>query len=187
MTDLGDLFAQFGADDVSGRLRFGGLESASPSDAASKLYDEAMVVVDRQMKENPKDQTAILQKSNIQYKQAALLRQTGKTTEAMTLIAACAKTRETQYAANPDSLEWGMAAAIAYDMIGQIHLQNGELDSAESQFVAAQKALLPFHDQIHQNEDLLRRVGMIVSRLGDVAAKRGDLEKAESYYAEDAG
>ncbi len=186
LTDLGDLFAQFGADDVSGSIRLDGLESASPTEAASKLYDEAMEVVDRQLKENPKDLTAILQKSNIQYKQASLLRQTGKTAEAMTLIAACAKTRETHYAANPDSLEWGMAAAIAFDMIGQIHLQNGELDSAESQFVAAQKALLPFRDQIHQNEDLLRRVGIIVSRLGDIAAKRGDLEKAESYYAEDA-
>ncbi|MFO0976373.1 MAG: protein kinase [Planctomycetaceae bacterium] len=185
LTDLGDLFAQFGTDDISGSIRFGELESASPSDAASKLYDEAMQVVDRQLKHNPNDLTAILQKSNIQCKQAALLRQTGRTAEAMSLITTCTKTRETHFAANPDSLEWGMAAAIAYDMIGQIHLQNGELDSAESQFLAAQKALFSFRDQIPSNEDLMRQAGIVVSRLGDIAAKRGDLEKAESFYTED--
>lgn len=185
LTDLGDLFARFGTDDISGSIRFGELESTSPSDAASKLYDEAMQVVDRQLKDNPNDLTAILQKSKIQYKQAALLRQTGKTAEAMSLITTCTKTRETHFAANPDSLEWGMAVAIAYDMIGQIHLQNGELDSAESQFLAAQKALLTFRDQIPLNEDLMRRVGIIASRLGDIAVKRGDIEKAEAFYTED--
>ncbi len=185
LTDLGDLFAQFGTDDISGSIRFGELESTSPSDAASKLYDEAMQVVDRQLKDNPNDLTAILQKSKIQYKQAALLRQTGKTAEAMSLITTCTKTRETHFAANPDSLEWGLAAAIAYDMTGQIHLQNGELDSAESQFLAAQKALFSFRDQIPLNEDLMRQAGIVVSRLGDIAAKRGDLEKAESFYTED--
>lgn len=186
LTDLGDLFAQFGPDDVSGSIRFGDMESASPSDAASRLYNEAMLVVDRQLAKNPNDLTTILQKSNIQYKQASLLRQTGKTAEALALISTCAKTREKYYAANPRSLEWAMAAAVAFDMIGQINLQNGEHDPAESQFLAAEKCLSPFRDQFSQNKDLLRRVGIVASRLGDIATKRGDLEKAESYYAEDA-
>ncbi len=185
LTDLADLFAQFGPDDVSGSIRFGDLESASPSDAAMQLYNEAMLVVDRQLAENPDDLTAILQKSNIQYKQAAVLRQTGKTAEAMTLISTCAKTREKYSVENSDSLEWAMAAAVAFDMIGQIHLQNGELDFAESQFSSAQKSLQSFGDQLNLNDDLLRRVGIIASRRGDIAAKRGDLEKAESFYAED--
>jgi len=186
LTDLGDLFAQFGPDDISGSIRFGDLESASPSDAAARLYDEAMQVVDQQLAENPDDLATILQKSTIQFKQATLLRQTGETAEAMELVSTCAKTREKHHAANPESLEWAMAAAVAFDMIGQIHLQNGELDPAELQFLAAEKCLLPFRDQFSQNEDLLRRVGIVASRLGDIATKRGDLEKAESYYTEDA-
>lgn len=81
------------------------MESASPSDAALRLYNEAMLVVDRQLNENPSDLTAILQKSNIQIKQASLLRQTGKTAEATELISSiCAKTREKYYSQNPKSL-----------------------------------------------------------------------------------
>jgi|GEM_PF-1831515 len=186
LTDLADLFAQFGPDDVNGSIRFGDMESASPSDAALRLYGEAMLVVDSLLTENPDDLKTILEKTNIQYKQASLLRQIGKTADAMQLIAVCSETREKYRAANPESLDWAMAAAIAQDMIGQIHLQNGELDLAEAKFLAAQKCVEPFRDQFQKNEDLLRRVGILASRLGDIAAKRGDLEKAESLYAEDA-
>ena len=186
LTDLADLFAQFGPDDVNGSIKFGDMESASPSEAALRLYGEAMLVVDSLLTENPDDLKTILEKTNIQYKQASLLRQIGKTADATQLIAVCSETREKYRAANPESLDWAMAAAIAQDMIGQIHLQNGELDQAEAKFLAAQKCLEPFRDQFQKNEDLLRRVGILVSRLGDIAAKRGDLEKAELFYAEDA-
>lgn len=186
LTDLGDLFAQFGPDDVNGSIRFGDMESASPSDAALRLYGEAMLVVDRRLAESPDDLKTILEKTNIQYKQASLLRQIGKTADAMQLISVCSETREKYRAANPESLDWAMAATTALDMIGQIHLQNGELDLAESKFLAAQKRVEPFRDQFQQNEDLLRRVGILASRLGDIATKRGDLEKAEAFYTEDA-
>ena len=186
LTDLADLFAQFGPDDVNGSIKFGDMESASPSEAALRLYGEAMLVVDSLLTEDPDDLKTILEKTNIQYKQASLLRQIGKTADAMQLISVCSETREKYRAANPESLDWAMAAAIAQDLVGQIHLQNGELDEAETKFLVAQKCLEPFRDQFQKNEDLLRRVGILVSRLGDIAAKRGDLEKAESFYAEDA-
>lgn len=76
-----------------------------------------------------------------------------------------------------------MAAAVAYDMIGQIHFRMATLTRRSRSFWL-QKCLLLFDDQASQNEDLLRRIGIVASRLGDIAAKRGDLEKAESHYAE---
>jgi hypothetical protein len=106
LTDLGDLFAQFGPDDVNGSIRFGDMESASPSDAALRLYGEAMLAVDRRLTENPEDLQTILEKTNIEYKQASLLRQIGKTADAMQLISVCSETREKYQAANPESLEF---------------------------------------------------------------------------------
>jgi serine/threonine protein kinase len=114
LTDLGDLFAQFGPDDVNGSIRFGDLESASPSDAAARLYSEAMIVVERRLMEDPDDLTTILEKSNIRYKQASLLRQTGKTAEATELISIVREdSRKIPIQQNPKSLEWAMAAAVA--------------------------------------------------------------------------
>ena len=184
LTDLGDVFAQFGSDDTGNRIQLWDKQPSTPLESSEKLYREAMRIVDDRLKARPDDDTFVFQKSNIQLKLAAVYRQSSRTAEALQAATSSADIRDELLKTKPDSLEYALGAASSHDLVGQLHLQERDLAGAKAEFTWAASALGRFATAT-ENVDLRRQLAISASRFGDIASREGDLQTAETHYGED--
>lgn len=183
LVDLGDLFARVGTGDI--RLDLPHLEqkAVSPLDAANAVYAEAMAIATRSMDRQEREAQRMI--AVIQLKQAEILRQSGRTADAVDLVGKSLATRRSLLAAESGSVPAKLDVVTAIDVLGQIHLQNNDLPAAQSVLDEMLAILRELATQAPENTEVLRLTGIACSRLADLALGEGQLERATELYQED--
>ena len=183
LVDLGDLFARVGTSDI--RLDFPHLEqkAVSPLEAANAVYAEAMSIATRSMDRQEREAQRMI--AIIQLKQAEVLRQSGRTADAVDLLGKSLATRRSLLAEETGSVPAKLDVVNAIDVLGQIHLQNNDLPAAQSVLDEMRSMLRELATQAPENTEVLRLTGIACSRLADLALGQGQLERATELYQED--
>lgn len=182
LMDVGDLFARVGTKGM--KIRFPHWQEApiSPLEAADTLYAEAIQMA---LRSGQDERTRRRFVALTQQKRAAVLRQTSRTPEALALFEEALSTLRTLLASTPESREAVMDYVSLVDSIGQIHLQDGDVDLAKQSFEDVQKRLEALQVRFPDDRLVERQRGVVYSRMGDIAISRGDLDQAAKFYDQD--
>ncbi len=183
LVDLGDLFARVGTGDIRLDLPHLDQKAVSPLDAANAVYAEAMAIATRSMDQQEREARRMM--AVIQLKQAELLRQSGRTADAVDLLGKSLATRRSLLAEESGSVTAKLDVVTAIDVLGQIHLQNNDLPAAQSVLDEMRSILKELATQAPENTEVLRLTGIACSRLADLALGQGQLERATELYQED--
>lgn len=183
LVDMGDLFSRIGTKDIKLDLPRWKQMTLSPLEAANEMYAEAMQIVLRSASPSGKVDRRMI--AMIQQKQADILRQTARTSEALQVLDESLAMRRILQAESPESVDAAMDLESAVELQGQIFLQGGDLEKAKSAFGEAQSILNSLPQELQNAPDVKRRLGVIYSRLADIAVREGDLDLASQLYDKD--
>ncbi|MBL8811836.1 MAG: protein kinase [Planctomycetaceae bacterium] len=184
MSDLADVFVQFGDDDLGNAIVLWDEKPSSPIEAAEKLYNEAMRINEESLKTNPHDSSMRFQKATLLAKLTSLYRQSHRTSEAMAAALESAKICDELTKQQPDSVDFALRAAKSHDLLGQMHLQNERVAEARAEWELSVASLGRFAPTTN-NVEVRRTLSICSSRFGDLAIREGDLKTAEVHYRDD--
>lgn len=183
LIDLGDLFSRVGTKDIKLNVANWNQSSLSPLEAAEKVYAEALIIAKR-----ASDSDALLSKqtiARIQQRQAEVFRQTARIPEAILLLEESLATRREILAQHPDDMEASFDVITSIDILGQIHLKDGDVKKATAWFSESRNILEELVKRTPNDSESLRRLGVAYSRIADIAMLEGNLDTAEELYAKD--
>ncbi len=183
LVELGDLFARVGTRDIQLDLPHWDQKAVTPLDAASTVYAVAIKITSRALASNESESRRLM--AVIQLKQAGVLRQSGRTSDAIHLLTESLATRRSLLAEESDSVEAAVGVVAAIDILGQIHLQNGNLVAALKAYDEILSILKGAAIHAPDDAEVIRLTGVAKSRLADIALGQGQLDRATELYQED--
>lgn len=183
LMDLGDLFSRVGTKDIKLDLPRWKQLPISPLEAAGAMYAEAMSIALRSESENGEIPMRLI--ATIQFKQADILRQTARSSDALLLLEKSLATQRELLANSSDSLEAAVDVVSSIDLLGQMRLQDQDIHGATEAFAESQSILQSLLTKFPDTLDVKRRLGITYSRLADIAFKQGDLDLATQLYDQD--
>jgi eukaryotic-like serine/threonine-protein kinase len=180
LVDLGDLFSRVGTKEI--KLNLPGLKSnaLTPLEAAEAVYAEALKIAQSLTSQDSKRSIAM-----IQTKQAEIYVQAARTPEAIQLLEDSLKSFRDLVSESSDASQAALDVVTSLDGLSKIWIKNREFDRAQ---IACEEMLSILQDQTNKLPDdteIKRRIGVTLSRLGDIAAGMGDLELAATRYNAD--
>lgn len=208
LVELADLFSRVGSTDIELDLPGWDKTKLSPLEAASTLYQEALKI-EQNIADSNKAQTrrAI---PLILSKRAEILVQLADTPNAIKQFEEAISAQKGLWKEEPHSIQPAMDLAMSMDGIGKIWLANEKLKQAEEIYQEMLTLLLPYIEREPSNSnqsknvdivkdntekdntgseqldrELQRMIGLVYSRLADIAAKTGDLTRAAELYQHD--
>lgn len=203
LVELADLFSRVGSTDIELDLPGWDKTKLSPLEAASTLYQEALKL-EQNIADTNKAQTrrAI---PLIQSKRAEILVQLADTPNAIKHFEEALSAQKALWKEEPHSIQPAMDLAMSMDGIGKIWLANEKLKQAEEIYQEMLTLLLPYTEKENTesqqaksletvkdnaerevlDRELQRLIGLVYSRLADIAAKNGDLTRAAELYQND--
>lgn len=183
LVDLGDLFSRVGTKDIKLDVPRWNQMSLSPLEAAYEMYSEAMKIV---LISEPNEGTSTRRLiAIIQQKQAAVLRQTSRTQQALKLLEESLATCRILLEESPGNVEAALDVVAAIDLRGQIYLQDGNFSEAFNAFSESRLILEQLTSEDPNSSDIRRRLGIAYSRIADIAKHNGDLDSAADLYDKD--
>ena len=208
LVELADLFSRVGSTDIELDLPGWDKTKLSPLEAASTLYQEALKIEQDSANSNKAQTRRAI--PLIQSKRAEILVQLADTPNAIKQFEEALTAQKVLWKEEPHSIQPAMDLAMSMDGIGKIWLASEKLKQAEEIYQEMLTLLLPYAEREHNesqqpkkmdavkddtetdnagseqlNRELQRLIGLVYSRLADIASKNGDLNRAAELYQHD--
>ncbi len=181
LMDLADLFVRCGKQPLDVPI---GLDEkdTTPLGAARWMYMESLAILQR-LEDDPRDLDSHSRRLQLN---ATLL---GKVADVSLQQADTQGARERLTAALAawrmvPSNDWTVTLGLVevLDKLGQIELQNGDLDKSREWFAEVERILQSSKPEGNSRRQWKRQWAILHSRLGDVAFAENELEKSERFY-----